>query len=219
MIDILKLYRQEACQTPLLTQKEENDLFKLMQSTDKNIQEEAKEKLIKANLKLVIKIAYEFNRPSMLADMIAVGNAGLIYAVDHYIYRGGKLSYYAYPAIKHAIISFLDSENKNQNPLSLDYANEDGNDLYEFIADTNKTITDKIDVIEDTERALELLKHLTEREQTLIEMRYGLDGKKPMTLDAIGKVIGYTNEGVRQLILIALKKLRKMMDDECLEVA
>ena len=53
-----------------------------------------------------------------------------------------------------------------------------------------------------------LLGCLTERERNIIEMRFGLTGKKSMTLQKIGKKFGLTRERIRQIQNIALKKIK-----------
>ncbi len=56
-----------------------------------------------------------------------------------------------------------------------------------------------------------LLDALSENEQTVLRLRFGLDGEEPMTLDAIGKRMGLTREGVRQIEAAGLKKLRGLL--------
>lgn len=63
----------------------------------------------------------------------------------------------------------------------------------------------------ETQRIRELLGSLDEREAAIVRMRYGLDGKEPMTLKEIGKSIGLTRERVRQIEADTLKKLRHAM--------
>jgi RNA polymerase primary sigma factor len=53
-----------------------------------------------------------------------------------------------------------------------------------------------------------VLMSLTSREMAIVQLRYGLDGKKPMTLEETGKALGLTRERVRQIQEVALKKLR-----------
>jgi RNA polymerase primary sigma factor len=51
---------------------------------------------------------------------------------------------------------------------------------------------------------------LSERERSVMAMRYGLDGGRPHTLDEVGRVLGLTRERVRQVETSALRKLRPL---------
>ena len=57
----------------------------------------------------------------------------------------------------------------------------------------------------------ELLDTLDEREHRIIDARFGLDGKSPMTLEEVGLEFGVTRERIRQLQSIALEKMRKAL--------
>lgn len=59
----------------------------------------------------------------------------------------------------------------------------------------------------------EAMKNLTETEQTYIKMRFGLDGEIPSTLAEIGAVLGLSKEGVRQIEIRALKKIKEAIED------
>jgi len=99
--DILKLYIKTAAKTPLLSYAQEIDLAKRIEAGDKH----AKDKLIKANLRLVISIAKVYvNSNTSLEDLIQEGNIGLMKAVDKFEYqRGYKFSTYATWWIRQAI--------------------------------------------------------------------------------------------------------------------
>ena len=88
----------------------------------------------------------------------------------------------------------------------------------EIIADTNTDTPDLI--IEDGEnikRVKNLVHKLEPREQRILNMRYGLDGTRPRTLEEVSQAIGRTRERVRQIQLQALKKLRDLLEDQELE--
>ncbi len=63
------------------------------------------------------------------------------------------------------------------------------------------------------EEVRHLIKELDEREETILVMRFGLDGKKPKTLEDVGKRFKVTRERVRQIQNLALTKLRRIMDE------
>lgn len=110
----LQLYMSEVADTELLSREEEGELFKKMYKWSRakkcSARTEAKGKaarsmLIKANLRLVIKIAKEFRNVGLdYDDLINEGNIGLMNAIDKYdLEKGAKLSYYASFWIKQTI--------------------------------------------------------------------------------------------------------------------
>jgi RNA polymerase primary sigma factor len=96
--------------------------------------------------------------------------------------------------------------------LSLDTAYNDSHEkavLAEFIEDEKTVMPDEMVISEDLREQLEeLLLNLSEREETVIRFRFGLDDGKPRTLEDIGKILGVTRERVRQIETKALKRLR-----------
>lgn len=108
--DILKLYMKEACKTPLLNYQQEVDLAK--QIIDGNSR--ARDKLIKANLRLVVSIAKAYsNRGMPLEDLIQEGNIGLMKAIEKYEYqRGYKFSTYATWWIRQAVTRAIADKNR-----------------------------------------------------------------------------------------------------------
>lgn len=97
----LKLYLKQISQYPLLTIDEENVLAKKIHRGD----EKAKSKMIRSNLRLVVKIAQDYNFFGLpFLDLIAEGNIGLMKAVERFDpEKGGKLSTYAAWWIKQSI--------------------------------------------------------------------------------------------------------------------
>jgi len=106
----IKLYLHEIGQVDLLTPKEEVALAKRIKKGDK----EARERMIKANLRLVVKIARDYENYGLpLLDLISEGNIGLMKAVERFDpSKGGKLSTYASWWIKQAIKRALANQSK-----------------------------------------------------------------------------------------------------------
>ncbi len=106
----IKLYLQEIGKTPLLKPSEEVELAALIQAGDKK----AREKMIKANLRLVVKIAHDYSNFGLpLLDLISEGNIGLVKAVERFDpSKGGKLSTYAAWWIKQSIKRALANQSK-----------------------------------------------------------------------------------------------------------
>ena len=108
--DALQLYLREIGKTPLLTREEENELAAKVQRGSKR----AREQMIKANLRLVVKISHDYANFGMpLLDLINEGNIGLMKAVERFNPRkGAKLSTYAALWIKQSIRRALSNQSK-----------------------------------------------------------------------------------------------------------
>ena len=109
-MDAFTLYMREVGQTSLLTPKEEIVLAKRIKKGDK----EAREQMIKANLRLVVKIARDYENSGLpLLDLVSEGNIGLMTAVERFDPRkGAKLSTYAAFWIKQSIRRALANQSK-----------------------------------------------------------------------------------------------------------
>lgn len=106
----LKLYLREISKTPLLTVAEENKLAERIRMGDG----EARTHMIKANLRLVVKIAHDYSGYGLsLSDLISEGNIGLMNAVERFDpEKGGKLSTYGAWWIKQSIKRALANQSK-----------------------------------------------------------------------------------------------------------
>jgi RNA polymerase primary sigma factor len=109
--DPLRLYMQEAGETPLLTRAEEIELAQRIEEGDKA----AKNRMIQSNLRLVISIAKNYHAQQMdLLDLIQEGNTGLIHAVEKFDYRRGyKFSTYASWWIRQAVTRAIANQDRN----------------------------------------------------------------------------------------------------------
>ena len=101
----------------------------------------------------------------------------------------------------------------NQTPISLDKPVGEGDDaqIADFIPDdgTEQPFERATQTLqrEDVQRALEAL---TDRERQVIELRYGLTGQEPLTLEQVGRTFGVTRERVRQIETNTLRKLKRL---------
>ncbi len=104
--DPLSVYMHDTKRFPLLSREEEHELaVRLVEEGDSS----AARRLVESNLRLVVKIAYEYQRAHQnLLDMVQEGNVGLMQAVSKYDpYRGVKLSSYAAWWIRAYILKFI----------------------------------------------------------------------------------------------------------------
>ena len=265
--DTLKLYMEQIGRYSLVTPQEEIELAARIRRGS----EEARQKLIRANLRLVVKIAHDYKgRGLPLLDLISAGNMGLIRAVEKFDpAKGAKLSSYSawwikqsmrralanqsrtiripiQSAAKIAKIRRARTELKNKldrdptvseiaekldfsertvsclarvNPFttSLDapLGNEEDRQLRDVVEDDSSPPADQIFQHEEhLGRILKLLNRLDQREQIILERRFGLNGFQPQTLEQVSQVVGRTRERVRQIQNAALEKLRDMLEAE-----
>ena len=109
----------------------------------------------------------------------------------------------------------LDVRSASRSPISLEEPiGDDGESSFsDFLADSEAV--DPADAVEDRLRheALQLgLDHLPERNRRVLELRYGLDGRDPRTLDEIGREFGLTRERIRQIEVEALRELAALRE-------
>lgn len=259
----LSYYLNEISKISLLTRAEEEDLA----LRAKNGEQEAKDRLVKANLRFVVAVAKKYRHQGIpLSDLINEGNIGLLTAIDKFdVTKGYHFISYAVWWIRQAILKAI-CEKSRTIRLPLNRANEliqiekekkklelEGGeeptpdqiaenllldkDLVKHLMNISKeTVSLETPVFEDkrdssylgdfiTDNKYEspesnvekkslqsiinsLLKTLTEKEKTIIEYRFGLNGNKPMSLKEIGKKYKLTKERIRQIEKKALSRLR-----------
>jgi RNA polymerase primary sigma factor len=107
----------------------------------------------------------------------------------------------------------------SQMPVSLEkpVGDEDDSELGDFVADDNvespfETASDNLQR-EDVRKALAVLPR---RDREVLELRYGLNGRKPLTLEEVGEAFGVTRERIRQIENNTLKRLKGLPEAQCL---
>jgi RNA polymerase primary sigma factor len=102
-----------------------------------------------------------------------------------------------------------------QTPVSLEkpVGDEDESEFGHFLTDENQPLPEEAaDLNLRREALLKLLGALSARERRVLELRYGLDGQTPKTLDEVGRAFSVTRERIRQIENQSLKKLRALAD-------
>ena len=269
--DTMKTYMNEIGQISLVSKEQEVDLAAKIHGFDNSEHDEARKTLIKANLRLVVKIAHDFKGLGLpLLDLISEGNIGLMRAVEKFDpAKGAKFSSYAAWWIKQSMRRALANQSRiiripvqsagkinkiksirsklteklGREPTDAEIAKdldfsertvaglrladlrtfslhdpiqqgEDG-EFQDIIPDRGAQTPDRIlSDVESVKRLVDLLGELDRREQMILNMRFGLDGTPPKTLEDVSRTIGRTRERVRQIQNQALTKLRELLQDE-----
>ena len=259
--DEMKPYLKEVSRQKVLTREEEVALFKRLERCDPN----AKQEIVEANLRFVIKIALGFTgRGVPLADLVQEGNIGLLEVVDRFDYRKGyRFSTYAAFWIRQAIqmavrkqcnvirlpirkSRFLGhlsekirdfSQCHGRQPTTGELARE--LDLEESKLEHLMTLRDSVlslemetdgegsqllNTIRDectpspvescmerekTRHVAKVLDLLTDKEQRVLKLRYGLATGRHLSLRTTSRIVGMSQEGVRRVERKALTKLRR----------
>ncbi|MFA1539214.1 RNA polymerase sigma factor RpoD [Actinomadura monticuli] len=285
--DLVRIYLREIGRVPLLTAEDEVELAKsieaglfaeekmartavlargelldLEQLSREGMR--AKQRLIEANLRLVVSIAKRYvGRGMLFLDLIQEGNLGLIRAVEKFDYtKGFKFSTYATWWIRQAItraiadqartiripVHMVETINKlvrvqrqmhqdlgrepspeeiglemglspvrvveiqriAQEPVSLQSPiGEEDSDLGDFIEDADAVVPIEAAAFILLQDQLEdILGTLSDREQRIIQLRFGLADGHPRTLEEVGREFGVTRERIRQIESKTLAKLR-----------
>ncbi len=195
-----------------LSEKQEREALLRCQNGDK----EARRLLIEHNLRLVAHIIKKYyGRQNDQDDLVSVGTIGLIKAIDTFRPdRNIKLSSYASRCIENEILMYFRAAKKRAQDVSLNETidtDKDGNPLTLMdIMAVDDHILDDLDIKLNTQKLGKYIKEaLTEREQLIIILRYGLNGKKPQTQKEIAKRLGISRSYVSRIETKALKQLRK----------
>ncbi len=102
-----------------------------------------------------------------------------------------------------------------QTPVSLEkpVGDDDESEFGHFLADESAPLPDELaETALQRESLRKILESLSERERRVLELRYGLDGQQPRTLDEVGRAFNVTRERIRQIEHQGLKKLRALAD-------
>lgn len=178
---------------------------------------EIKNFLIRSNLRLVVSIAKRHIKPtSNFFEMVSDGNMSLIRAIEKFDYtKGNKFSTYATWAIMKNFARSIPAEHS-----LLERFRTGKDEVFQHSTETRgDQFREELVNQRQREMIMGILGQLDEREKDIIMFRYGLtQGAEPQTLEQVGSRLGVTKERIRQLEARALRKLRKIAQDDKLEI-
>ena len=197
---------------PPLKGKEEQEALEALEQGS----EEAKQRLIERNLRLVVFIARRFENTGVnLEDLISIGTIGLIKAIGTYRRdKNIKLATYASRCIENEILMHIrkianqKTEVSLDEPINMDY---DGNEL--LLSDILGTDEDMIlrPMEDDVDLCLlrQAVRELPERERQIVTMRFGLGGKPELTQKEVAQIMGISQSYISRLEKRIMARLRK----------
>ena len=172
--------------------------------------------LIEHNLRLVVYIARKFENAGInVEDLISIGTIGLRKAVNTFkTEKKIKLATYASRCIENEILMYLRRTSRTKGEVSFDEplnVDWDGNEL--LLSDILGTETDEVYGHLEEEVNRKLLGHamgkLTVREKEIVEMRFGLSGRKELTQKEVADRMGISQSYISRLEKKILDRLQK----------
>ena len=201
---------------PALSAKEEQDCLQRMKEGD----ESAKNELIEHNLRLVAHIIKKYySNSSQQEDLISIGTIGLIKAVNSFdADKGTRLATYAARCIENEILMHFRAQKKTAQDVSMNEPIEtdsEGNPLtlMDIISTEDEIVEDiyKLSMIKKLNA--EIRKITDEREKTIIILRYGLNGNRPLTQLEVSKKLGISRSYVSRIEKRVLSRMKKALDN------
>lgn len=196
-----------------LSPEEEKLYIEKYNSGDEN----AKKILIERNLRLVAHISKKYTSSTIeQEDIISIGTIGLIKAVNSYKgNKGVRLGTYAARCIENEILMHFRATKRLQQEVSLNESigqDKEGNVItfIDVIENDDVSIDEQIDLKMKVKKLYEQIsKVLKNREKTIIELRFGLNGKEPKTQNEVAQMLGISRSYVSRIETKAISKLAK----------
>ncbi len=184
--------------------------------------QEAKKILIERNLRLVAHVAKKYQKQGEeTEDLIAVGTIGLIKAVSTFNHaKTNKLATYAARCVENELLMLFRGRKKIAREVSLHEPigmDKEGNEisLIDVIEGETVDVIEQIELDRNTQKLYRLLAGaLTEREQEILKLRYGLYGQKERTQREIAQLLGISRSYVSRIEKNAIQKLKEYFRED-----
>lgn len=196
-----------------LSSKEETFYLERLNAGD----EDARNILIERNLRLVAHVCKKYSNSNVdQDDLISIGTIGLIKGINSFKQeKGARLSTYVSRCIDNEILMYFRATKKLSSEVYLsDPIGKDKDDnvvtLQEVLENDERSVEDSVDLKMKVKLLYEKMKNvLKDRERTILELRFGLDGNKPKTQIEIAKSMGISRSYVSRIETKAIGKLAK----------
>ena len=199
-----------------LTAEEEREALMAWRSGDAS----ARDRLIEHNLRLVAHITKKYYAQcDDTDDLISIGTIGLIKAINTFNpEKNVRLATYASRCIENEILMYLRSMRRKVSEVSLTEALESDDEggglaLIDLLTD-DTDLDERLALTEQAQKLRAAVKsELDHREENVIRLRYGLDGKPPMTQRETAALLGISRSYISRIEKKALEKLRMKLKD------
>lgn len=202
---------------PPLKGNEEAEIIKRIENGD----ETAREPLITHNLRLVVYIAKKFESPSAnVEDLISIGTIGLIKAVNTFCpERNIKLATYASRCIENEILMYLRKTAQQKNEISIDEplnVDWDGNELLisDILGSDADIVNQRIEQESENAQLMRAVMRLNKRELSIMELRFGLNGKKSHTQKQVADKLGISQSYISRLEKKIIGRLKDAIEEK-----
>ena len=199
-----------------LPREEEAELILRLQ-----VDENARQILIEHNLRLVVYIAKRFeNTGAGLEDLVSIGTIGLIKAINTFrAEKNIKLATYASRCIENEILMYIRKHSGSRVEVSIDEplnTDWDGNELLlsDILGSEEDEITGEIQQMEERRLIRRAVAGLGEREREIIELRYGMSGKRELTQKEVADRLGISQSYISRLEKKIIARLREEIEAE-----
>lgn len=200
-----------------LKKEEEERCLALAKQGDKA----AKDKLVRHNMRLVAHIVKKYNGAAETDDLISVGSIGLIKAINTYEPgRGTALATYTARCIENEILMLIRANKKHRNNLSLSDpvgTDKDGNELMlmDLLFEKEDCVFERVEQTVQREKLLRQIKViLSEREFTVLCLRYALKGGVPLPQREVAKIMRISRSYISRIEKRAIERLKTRLKAE-----
>lgn len=200
-----------------LSKEDEEECLKRVEQGDK----EARDILVKHNMRLVAHIVKKYTGSAETDDLISVGSIGLIKAISTYkAGRGTTLATYTARCIENEILMLIRSNRKHKSVLSLSEpvgTDKDGNELtlMDLLFEKEDSVFERVERSVKREKLLEQIqKILSEREYTILCLRYALKGGIPLPQREVANLLKISRSYISRIEKHAIEKLKNRLRAE-----
>ena len=188
---------------------------------DLAIDPRARDVLIEHNLRLVVYIAKKFESTGIgIEDLVSIGTIGLIKAINTFRSdKNIKLATYASRCIENEILMYIRKNSQSRGDISIDEplnVDWDGNELLlsDVLGSEEDSVSYELEQAEERRVIREAVEKLQERERLIIEMRYGLFGRKEMTQKEVADRLGISQSYISRLEKKIILELRAEIENK-----
>ena len=201
---------------PPLTAEEETDILSRLDED-----ESLRRVLVERNLRLVVYIARKFENTGVgLEDLISIGTIGLIKAANTFrADKNIKLATYASRCIENEILMYIRKSQNQKLELSLEAplsADWDGNELIlsDVLGSDEENVGKRLEDEEEKSVIAEAVALLGDREREIIELRFGLGGRREMTQKEVADMLGISQSYISRLEKKTINRLKEQIENK-----